>query len=111
LAIRLLRGDGLPRDPAEGIKWFRIAAENGDPAAQNDLGYSLESELNEKADLIEVCKWYLLASRKGIRQADVNLAKLKRRLTPAQFEEAGQRAEAFTPKQILQVDPIKSMSP
>ncbi|MEN9637380.1 MAG: hypothetical protein RL077_5784, partial [Verrucomicrobiota bacterium] len=31
-------GTGVPKDSAEGVKWYRHAAEQGDPDAQAKLG-------------------------------------------------------------------------
>ena len=31
-------GDGVPQDYKEAVKWYRLAAEQGDAAAQYNLG-------------------------------------------------------------------------
>ena len=35
LGERYYFGEGLPVDPAEAVRWYRVAAEAGHPAAQN----------------------------------------------------------------------------
>lgn len=48
----------------EALKWFRIAAEKGDPAAQYTLGDAYEEGLWElKGDRLEAKKWYELAAK------------------------------------------------
>ena len=32
------RGQGVPQDYAEAVKWYRLAADQGDARAQNNLG-------------------------------------------------------------------------
>ena len=32
------QGQGLPQDFKEGVKWYRLAAEQGNAAAQSNLG-------------------------------------------------------------------------
>ena len=38
LAMLYRDGDGGPQDKTEGARWFRKAAEQGDAAAQNEMG-------------------------------------------------------------------------
>ena len=32
------RGEGVPEDEAEAVRWYRLAAEQGDALAQTNLG-------------------------------------------------------------------------
>ncbi len=41
LAMLYRDGDGGPQDKTEAARWFRKAAEQGDAAAQNEMGVSL----------------------------------------------------------------------
>ena len=34
---------GVPQDYAEAVKWYRLAADQGDAAAQNNLGFMYET--------------------------------------------------------------------
>ena len=36
-------GEGVSQNDAEAVKWYRKAAENGFPAAQNDLGWMYQN--------------------------------------------------------------------
>jgi TPR repeat protein len=60
----------------EAMKWFRKAADQGNPRAQHNLGFMYayangESVLN---DLAEAVKWYRKAADQGYRDAQFNLA-------------------------------------
>ena len=38
LGIRYVLGDGVPQDGAEAVRWYRLAAEQGNDLAQSSLG-------------------------------------------------------------------------
>ena len=38
-------GQGVDRNVDEAMRWYRLAADRGDPVAQTDLGYLYESEI------------------------------------------------------------------
>lgn len=65
---------------AEAAKYFRIAAEQGDASAQNNLGVLYEMGKGVEQDEEEALKWYLLAGFNGtgnVREAALkNLAAL-----------------------------------
>jgi TPR repeat protein len=43
LGRRYAVGEGVVQDHAEAVKWYRKAAEQGYPAAQNDLGWMYQN--------------------------------------------------------------------
>ncbi|MGZ3305208.1 MAG: tetratricopeptide repeat protein [Asticcacaulis sp.] len=62
LANIYMKGDGVPLNMAEGIRWCRMAAEQGLPAAQAQLGLKYRTEQGLAADPVEADKWLVLAS-------------------------------------------------
>src|SRR5207249_888545 len=104
MAIRLIKGIGVPRDPERAIRLLRQAAEHGYAKAQNDLGYVLETGEVADADLVEACMWYQLAVNRGIRQAKVNFARLSTRLSIQQYQEVLRRVQDFRPKPAPQLN-------
>ena len=40
LGLYYLVGLGVPRDYVEGVRWYRLAADQGNAAAQRSLGFS-----------------------------------------------------------------------
>ena len=53
-------GHGVEVNAAEAVKWYRLAAEQGDPVAQNNLAALV---LNENPE--EAMKWYFAAAKQG----------------------------------------------
>ncbi len=61
------RGDGVPQDNVEAVKWYRKAAERGRPDAQRNLGYLyIWGGKGVPANAVEGERW----SRKAAEQGD-----------------------------------------
>jgi TPR repeat protein len=58
-------GEGVPQDYSEAVKWYRLAAEQGDAKAQNALGAMYEFGLTILQDNIMAHMWYNIASANG----------------------------------------------
>lgn len=65
-------GKGAPRDGAEAMKWYRMAADRGNAEAQNSVGSGLQAEKRYE----EALPWYEKASVQGHALATNNLAYL-----------------------------------
>jgi TPR repeat protein len=70
-------GLGVKRDRAEAVKWYRLAAEQGNDIAQNYLGrllWFLGGTTNgDPKDRTEAVKWFREAGAKGNAEAQCNL--------------------------------------
>ena len=55
------------------VKWFRLAAEQGDAPAQHNLGVSYLNGEGVLQDDREAVKWFRLAAEQGDAQAQHNL--------------------------------------
>ncbi|MEM7527414.1 MAG: sel1 repeat family protein [Pseudomonadota bacterium] len=78
LAIRYWRGDGIRRNPYQGIRWMRSAADRGDVRAQAALGKLYLSGLEETGpDYAEAVKWLELAAGGGDRESRQLLAEAR----------------------------------
>jgi TPR repeat protein len=63
-------GDELTKqDYAEAIRWYRLAAEKGDAAAQNDLGSMHLNAMGVPKDATEAAKWYRKSAEQGLAMA------------------------------------------
>ncbi len=72
-ASPMLGGAGVGRDDARAVHWLRLAADQHDAPAQNQLGWMIEKGLGVPPDDTEAARWYRLAARQGHRQARDNL--------------------------------------
>ncbi len=93
---------GLKRDLVQAEHWYRKAAEQGDPFAQAGVAILYQFGKGVKADLVEACMWYTLASA-GSKGGDHEsiadmLDDITRLMTPEQLAEARKRAKEWKPK-------------
>jgi uncharacterized protein len=55
----------LVQDYAEAVKWYRLAAEQGNANAQYNLGVMYDNGDGVVQDYAEAVKWYRLAAEQG----------------------------------------------
>ena len=68
-------GDNLTKqDCVEAIRWYRLAAEQGNAEAQNDLGVMHLNGMGVREDAAEAARWYRRAAEQGVAIAQFNLA-------------------------------------
>ena len=98
LGLRYSDGEGVARDLAEAVKWFRKAAEQNVAEAQYNLGVCYATGLGVAKDEVEGYKWFLLAAGQGNELAKKNVAVLDSRLTREQIAEGQKLARNFKPR-------------
>ena len=69
LAIWLANGRGGKKDLKGALAWFQIGAYRGNVIAQNRLARMLVLGLGTEVKLAEAAKWYVLARRRGHKDA------------------------------------------
>ena len=69
-------GDGVPEDDAKAVEWFSRAAEQGDPAAQNNLGRMYADGEGVPEDDPKAVEWYSKAAEQGNATAQYSLASM-----------------------------------
>lgn len=75
LGDRYRTGDEFTeRDYVEALRWYRVAAEQGDPNAQDNLGSMYLNGIGVPKDYAEAAKWYRKAAEQGLAVAQFNLA-------------------------------------
>ena len=67
LGYMYAKGEGVPKDAAEAVKWYRKAADQGDAKAQYNLGVMYAN------DAAEAVRWYRKAADQGYAPAQNNL--------------------------------------
>ena len=66
-------GHGVKKDPAKALTWYRKAADQGNAAAELNVGRGYEAEGPNK-DMPEAMKWILRAADQGYGPAQLALA-------------------------------------
>ena len=66
-------GQGVARDFAEALRWFRLAAAQGGAGGQLNLGIMYTTGQSVPQDYAEAARWYRLAAEQGYVQAQYNL--------------------------------------
>jgi TPR repeat protein len=62
---RFFSGNGVPKDAAQAVTWWRKAAEQGFAGAQTDLGLMYASGKEVPVDTAQAVKWYRKAAEQG----------------------------------------------
>jgi TPR repeat protein len=73
LGVAYYNGDGVPKDEAEAIRWFRKAADQGYAEAQFNLGVAYDFGNGVPKDEVEAVRWYRKAADQGHAKAQYNL--------------------------------------
>ncbi len=67
------RGQGVPQNYIEAVKWYRLAAEQGLIEAQFNLGVRYGIGQGVPQDYKEAMKWYRVAAEQGLANAQFSL--------------------------------------
>jgi len=73
LGAQHFKGEGVLKDPKEGVRYFRLAAEQGHLKAQFNLGVAYHKGQGVEVDFKEAVKFYQLAVAQGHASAHINL--------------------------------------
>ncbi len=73
LALMYDRGEGVPQDYVEAMKWYRLAAAQGHADAQHNLALMYDRGEGVPQDYAEAVKWYRRAAVQGLADAQTNL--------------------------------------
>ena len=73
LGWRYYKGDGVAKDAAEAVKWWRKAAEQGQVDAQTDVGNCYHEGDGVAKDAVEAVKWLGKAAEQGQPDAQYKL--------------------------------------
>jgi TPR repeat protein len=85
LGLRLLRGEGLPRNEADAVAWFERAATIQHARAQFQLGMAYISGGGVAQDPVLGYTWITLASANGDTEADSAIRELTPKLTRSEI--------------------------
>jgi TPR repeat protein len=95
-----LYGQGVTEDAVEAVNWYRLAAEQGMPEAQINLGARYDKGDGIKQDDVMAYTWLNLAAKQGNEEAIKALETLAWRMSFQQKEIAKQLTEACEAKNL-----------
>ena len=81
-------GEGVPENDAEAVRWYRMAAEQGDVLAQYNLGAMYANGEGVPENYVLAYAWFNLAAAQGDEKAVSGKADLQPHMTAAQIAEA-----------------------
>ena len=82
LGLMYADGEGVPKDDAEAVKWYRMSADQGYALAQFSLGFMYANGEGVPQDEAEVARWFRLAAEQGHAEALSEETGLSRRDAP-----------------------------
>ena len=111
LAVMLIQGAGMEKNPAEAIGLLRRAAERGFALAQNDLGFALASGVQGEPDYVEAAKWCELAGLSTtdeniLARAKINLRNMRSHLTEGQQLQVNMAVQNFKALPAFDPSPV-----
>jgi hypothetical protein len=77
-------GNGVPQDYTEAVKWWLVAAEQGDTGSQISLGECYEGGFGVEISYAEAMKWYGKAAERGNKDAAEKQAALSSKIAKLQ---------------------------
>lgn len=88
IGVLYAKGQGVTRNDAVAVRWFRKAAEGGHNNAKYLLGTMYYKGRGVPLDLVEAHMWLSLAAERGSKPAANELLRVARRMNAAQLGEA-----------------------
>ena len=81
-------GNGVPKDYAEALKWYKLSAEGSHKDAQNNLGAMYSKGEGVEQSFVEAFKWFVISSENGSEAGRKNIDILEKRMTSEQITKA-----------------------
>lgn len=88
-------GDGVKKDLAEAVRWWRLASVQGNIAAQSNLGFMYKYGNGVTKDPVAAYMWSKIAAEGGATYARENLGVFAEGLTKADIAKAERLAKAW----------------
>jgi len=97
LGVMYAAAEGVDKDDAEAVRWYRAAAEQGHSAAGFNLALMYATGHGIPQDYVESYKWFNIAAAEGDREAAKGIDRLTSHMTPEQLAKAKSLAAAWKP--------------
>ena len=82
------KGEGVPQDDKAAVKWYTLAAEQGDARAQGNLGVMYAFGDGILKDYVYAHMWGNIAAMNGNERGGELRDVFEKRMTPSQIAEA-----------------------
>ncbi|WP_283393951.1 tetratricopeptide repeat protein [Candidatus Pelagisphaera phototrophica] len=92
LGMMYAKGEGVPQDSKEAVRWYTKAAEQGIASAQNNLGFSYAKGQGVLQDYVRSHMWYNIAAANGYEDGPKNRDIVAEEMTSDQIAEAQKMA-------------------
>ena len=104
LGVMYFNGKGVAKDYSNAIKWWHLAADQGNNKAQYTLGVMYEEGKGVKKNLKTAKKWFQLASNQGLAKAREKLAFLLNKTKGHLQENTTSSNELKSSKELKKID-------
>jgi TPR repeat protein len=99
LGVKYSKGEGVPKDYAEAVRWYRKAADQGNAGAQHNLGLMYYNGQGVPQDYVRAHMWFNLAAAKdGDPKTAERRDLIAQLMTGEQIAEAQRLAREWKPK-------------
>ncbi len=89
---------GVPQDYKTAVKWYRLAAKQGDADAQYNLGVMYHEGKGVIQDNVYAHIWWNISASQGVKNATKNRDILAKKMTPADISKAQRLAQKCVKK-------------
>jgi TPR repeat protein len=103
-----LKGHGVQLDCSEAVKWFKKAAEQGDPNAQGILGIMYKKGAGAPRNDEQAYFWLTLAGNVGDKDVSAARDEVASHLTPEQIADVKKRIGEWKPTRTKPPAPAKA---
>ena len=90
-----------PEDDVEAVRWYRLAAEQGDAAAQFNLGVKYAQGDGVPKDAVHAYAWLSIAAAQGNTNAKEAKELVTKLMTQAQITEAQKRSREYWTRHVV----------
>ena len=94
-------GEGVPEDDAEAMRWFRLAAEQGNATAQFLLGLMYASGEGVPEDDVTAYAWLNIAAAQGQSSANEGKEHVAKRMTQSQVAKAQKLSREYWTRYVI----------
>ena len=94
LGVMYANGEGVLKDEAEAVRWYRLSADQGNASAQNNLGLRYANGEGVLKDSVLAHMWFNIAGANGNEAARKRRDNLERDMTRDEITRATELARA-----------------